>query len=232
MKTTKNYKVLAQVDDCKIYYVKKRSIHSSNITRESICVKLAAALLFYCFELLVQDKYKDIQHYSDVTIGAMASQITSLTIVYSGVYSGADQRKHQSSASLPFVRGIPQWTVNSPHKWPVTRKMLPFNDLMMWRSYQRISPTRQQWNRKHLISWRPDAMHHRVTAKTHHCAVYINLGIIVQDMYNIWSKTAYRWYLPLDNMTNSALVGCWWIFWQGTMYVYINHLSDIKWFIY
>ena len=35
-------------------------------------------------------------------MNAMASQITSLTIVYSAVYSGADQRKHQSSASLAF----------------------------------------------------------------------------------------------------------------------------------
>ena len=55
-------------------------------------------------------------------MGAMASQITSLTIVYSTVYSGADQRKHQSSASLAFVRGIHRWLVNSPHKCPVTRK--------------------------------------------------------------------------------------------------------------
>ena len=38
-------------------------------------------------------------------MGAIASQITSLTIVYSTVYSGADQRKHQSSASLAFVNG-------------------------------------------------------------------------------------------------------------------------------
>ena len=48
----------------------------------------------------------------------MASQFTSLTIVYSTVYSGADQRKHQSSASLAFVRGIHR----SPHKWPVRGK--------------------------------------------------------------------------------------------------------------
>ena len=41
-------------------------------------------------------------------MGAIASQITSLTIVYSTVYSDADQRKHQSSASLAFVRGIPR----------------------------------------------------------------------------------------------------------------------------
>ena len=48
-------------------------------------------------------------YYSDVIMGAMASQITSLAIVYSTVYSGADQRKHQSSGSLAFVRGIHRW---------------------------------------------------------------------------------------------------------------------------
>ena len=61
-------------------------------------------------------------------MGAIASQITSLTIVYSIVYLDADQRKHQSSVSLAFVRGIHREPVNSPHKWPVTRKMFPFDD--------------------------------------------------------------------------------------------------------
>ena len=46
-------------------------------------------------------------HYSDVIKGSMASQITSLTIVYSTVYSGEGQRKHQSSASLAFVGEFP-----------------------------------------------------------------------------------------------------------------------------
>ena len=64
-------------------------------------------------------------------MGAMASQITSLTIVYSTVYSDADQRKHKSSASLAFVRGIHRGPVNCPHKWPVTRKMCPFDDVIM-----------------------------------------------------------------------------------------------------
>ena len=63
-------------------------------------------------------------------MGAMSSEITSLTIVYSTVYSGTDQRKHQSSASLAFVRGIHRSPVNSPHKWPVTRKMFPFDDVI------------------------------------------------------------------------------------------------------
>ena len=64
-------------------------------------------------------------------MGAMASQITSLTNVYSTVYSGADQRKHQSSASLTFVRGIHRSPVNCPHKWPVTRKSFPLDDVIM-----------------------------------------------------------------------------------------------------
>ena len=47
-----------------------------------------------------------VSHYGDVVMATVASQITSLNIVYSTVYSGADQRKHQSSASLAFVWGI------------------------------------------------------------------------------------------------------------------------------
>ena len=70
-------------------------------------------------------------HYNDVIMSAMESQITSLTIVYSTVYSDEDQRKHQSSASLAFVRGIHRWPVNSPHKGPVTWKMFPFDVIMI-----------------------------------------------------------------------------------------------------
>ena len=62
----------------------------------------------------------------------LASQITSLTVVYSIVYSGVNQRKHQSSASLAFVREIHRGPVNFPHKWPVTRKMFPFDDVIMY----------------------------------------------------------------------------------------------------
>ena len=64
-------------------------------------------------------------------MGMLASQITSLTIVYSTDYSGVDKRKHQSSASLAFVWGIHRGPVNSPQKWPVTRKMFPFDDVIM-----------------------------------------------------------------------------------------------------
>ena len=77
-------------------------------------------------------------HYNNVIMSAMASQITNITIVYSTVYPGADQRKHQSSASLAFVRGIHRWPVNSPHKWPVTRKMFPFDYVIMCCSYTKL----------------------------------------------------------------------------------------------
>ena len=61
-------------------------------------------------------------HYSDVIMSAMASQITGVSIVCSTVCSGAGQRKHQSSASLAFVRGIHRWPVVSLHKGSVTQK--------------------------------------------------------------------------------------------------------------
>ena len=78
--------------------------------------------------------------YNDIIMSTMASQITSLTSVYSSVYSGAGQRKHQSSASLAFVRGIHWWPVNSPHKGPVTWKMFRFDDIM-----SQYGITNQQW---------------------------------------------------------------------------------------
>ena len=71
------------------------------------------------------------QHDSDVIMSMMAFQITSLTFVYSSVYSGADQRKQQNSASLAFVWGIHRWPGNSTHKGPMTRKMFPFDDVIM-----------------------------------------------------------------------------------------------------
>ena len=70
-------------------------------------------------------------HYDDIIMDMIASQTTSLVVVYSIVYSGVDQSKHQSSASLAFVWGIHRGPVNSPHKWPVTRKIFPFDDVIM-----------------------------------------------------------------------------------------------------
>ena len=107
------------------------------------------------------------KHYGDVIMGAIASQITSLTIVYSTVYSDADQRKLQSSASLAFVRGIHRGPVNSPHILPVTRKMFLFDDVIMssWTIICRFFQLKQPCTssapflQPHLISdWRSHAL--------------------------------------------------------------------------
>ena len=76
--------------------------------------------------------YSGSAHYSDIIMSAIVSQITGVSIVYSAVCSGEDQRKHQSSASLGRIH-VPtaRWPVNSLHKGPVTRKMPPFHDVIM-----------------------------------------------------------------------------------------------------
>ena len=86
-------------------------------------------------------------HNNDVIMDAMASQITSLTIVYSTVYLGTDQRK-QSSASLTLVWGIHRWPVDSPHKGPVTWKMFPFDDVIITHcpSFQYKASLSRYWN--------------------------------------------------------------------------------------
>ena len=71
------------------------------------------------------------KHYGDIIMSTMASQITGVSIVYSTICSDVDQRKHQSSVSLAFLRGINWWPVNSPHKGPVMRKMFSLDDVIM-----------------------------------------------------------------------------------------------------
>ena len=95
---------------------------------------------------------RECHPYDDVIMSAMASQISSITTVYSSVYSGANQRKHQSSASLAFVRGIHRWPVNSPHKWPVTRQKLPFDDVIMTTADSGTAATNPSLRQPPLVS--------------------------------------------------------------------------------
>ena len=91
-------------------------------------------------------------HYCDVIMSAMASQITNVSIVCSTVNSGADQRKHQSSASLAFVRGIHRWLVDSPHNGQVTRKIFPFDDVIMIKAV--LHPDRQvAWQKGNNVQY-------------------------------------------------------------------------------
>ena len=121
-------------------YVKFDGIHSNMLPATTGVPQgsILDPLLFNIYMNDIHGAYEHVHpilfaddHYNDVIMNKIASQITSLTIVYSTVYSGADQRKHQSSASLAFVRRIHRGPVNSPHKGPVTRKMFPFDDVIM-----------------------------------------------------------------------------------------------------
>ena len=71
------------------------------------------------------------KQYNDVIMSALASKWPAPQLFTQSFIQGTDQRKHQSSASPAFVWGIHRWSVNSPHKRPVTRKMFPFADVIM-----------------------------------------------------------------------------------------------------
>ena len=93
-------------------------------------------------------------HYSDIITSAMASQITGVSSICSTVYSGADQRKHQSSTSLAFVRGdrwIPRTKGQSaPHKGPVRRKIFPFDYVILLSNYGGSSGTQTSTTPVHI----------------------------------------------------------------------------------
>ena len=101
-----------------VYILDRPSLYKGNVVRVIYAPQDNISRCHFVFSVF---------HYSD----AIASQITSLTIVYSTVYSDADEKKHQSSASLALVRVIHRGPLNSPHKGPVTRKMFPFDDVIM-----------------------------------------------------------------------------------------------------
>ena len=116
-------------------------------------------------------------------MGSMASQITSLTIVYAAVYSGADQRKQRSSASLAIVRGIHRGPVNSLHKWPVTRKMFPFDDVIMVDQNWPDMASRQQMIHNNVILMRK----RRCNVRSRHFFLHI-VAYWCQTAVLIWAS--------------------------------------------
>ena len=122
----------------------------------------------------------------------MTSQITSLTIVYSTVYSGADQRIHQSSASLAFVRWIHRWPVNSPHKGPVTRKMFPFGDVTMQFAYccglLHFVTGQFSYFQNHHNSLHSDTVAKSIEYISMHTFVYTSNGSITDEITTILHK--------------------------------------------
>ena len=153
-----------------------------------------------------------IAHYGDVIMGTMASQITSLIIVNSTFYSGADQSKQQSCASLAFVWGIHRGPVNSPHKWPVMRKMFPFDDVIMSQT---------------IFSW-------DIANKIFHLAIKVNIMARVKMDGHIWGL-AFNWRVCFSFQDNRKLNVWLWNFmakiqvdghiWSLTFNLYVLKLS-------
>ena len=169
-------------------------------------------------------------HYGDVMMGAIASQITSLTVVYSTVYSDADQRKHQSSASPAFVRGIHRGPVNSPHKWPVTRKMFPFDDIIMWVAFifTRCIKTHlvhacSMWCFRRWDPWSWFSIKMRYHKRNSHCGdktilwpSYLHNGISyigkTASLYSILNR-GHCLVVNISWLSLSALPHRWWSWW-------------------
>ena len=124
-----------RIDRCRFVY--NHHFHHNYITESKYDdgIESVAASLWYLSSPM--DAISERQ-YDDVIMGAIATLITSLMIVYSTVNSDADQIKHQSHASLAFVWGMHRGPVNSPHKWPVTRKMFPFDDVIVIGDFKTI----------------------------------------------------------------------------------------------
>ena len=129
-------------------------------------------------------------HYNYVIMSVMASQITSLMIVYSTVYSGAYQRKHQSSASLTFVRGIHRWPVDSPHKGPVT-----WNVSTWWRHHVIIADVEPFG--AHVSRAGPRA---RIQHQPHHAQALVGTYYFTWFNFPTWISD-YIHYKPWDEIT-------------------------------
>ena len=95
-----------------------------------------------------------ILHNGDVIMSTMASQITSLTIVHSTVYSAQIKENIKAPRHWPMCGELTGdwWLVNSPHKGPVTGNMFPFDDVIMNPQELLIQPRRNQLHV--LLTWR------------------------------------------------------------------------------
>ena len=123
------------------------------------------------------------RHYNDVIMGTMTSQITGVSIVCLTVCSGEDERKHQSYVSLAYVRGIHQWPVDSLHRGPVTRKMFPFDDVIV--KYRRGSRFDVLW----CGFWQVDFTH-----ILHDYFISVKMGSVMRGYFHmkLWGVKKWR----------------------------------------
>ena len=177
---------------------------------------------------------------------SIASQITSLTVVYSTVYSDADQRKHQSSASLAFVGGIHRGLVNSPHKGPVTRKMFPFDDVIMClvqrggvkdvKKSVRVPPNNLN-KTTNKPSYKNVTILHISPSENIHTFFYLRIQSTIHSwfMVNVWGRFETKhWPTPVTEnyLTKTDFVNRWhlsfsdmWSMWGLPLNIYPSYIQ-------
>ena len=130
-------------------------LHTISMTRDHICAVKACVKFALMTRKWNTSKWNGNVHYNDVIMSSMASQISGVLIGCLNACSVADQRKHQSSMSLAFVRGIHRWPVNSPHKGPVTQKRWRHHGMKIiwWNGPQDIKTTKSEENRP-TVPWK------------------------------------------------------------------------------
>ena len=166
-------------------------------------------------------------------MAAIASQITSLTIVYSTVYSDTDQRKHQSSASLAFVRVIHRWPVNYLHKWPVTRKMFPFDDVIMRYNSSQVFLVHPLWWYG-LIQSICNSSHTQIMMTSSNANIFHVTGHLCRDSPITSEFPAQRpatrsFPVFFDLHLNKRLCKQWWGWWfEMPSCQLIRHCNDCK----
>ena len=158
---------------------------------------------------------KITKHYNDVIIRAMASQITSIAIVYSTVYSRRRPKKTSKPRVIGLCEGIHRWPVNSPHKGPVTRKMLPFDDVIMKLGVKLAKPN---WLTRKLVPFHTgickvvsDYMYNETESLDHQSLdALCEIMMLSCDIWPILNLLRYEpWHQTMPLSTDGSW-GIWW----------------------
>ena len=145
-------------------------------------------------------------------MGTMASHITSP--------SGADQRRHQSSASLAFVRRIHR----RPRKWPVTRKMFPFDEVIMTAMSEWLSQSSRN-SRSFFIFWLHNLTPPLVPKLVHE--VYV--GVITWKHFSSYWPLGLCWS-PVDSPHKGPIARNFDVFFDARLTKRLKKKGNRRWY--
>ena len=185
-------------------------------------------------------------HYIDVILTTVVSQITSVRVVYSIVYSDADQRKTSKLSVTGHCGGISPGPVNSPHKGPVTRKMFPFDDAIMKNQATSMDNANQiyillnqflkkilnlLWSEIHYITppaadaWPPNRR--QANSNDHACLTVI---WVTKEACHVTNKFWFWWHRsPMDSPHKESVIRSVYAHWCRVRHICVTTLGH-HWF--